>query len=34
MKESTCCDVRMEAYYAEVRKLEDKFDGIKLQHVL
>jgi len=34
MKESTCHDVNMEAYCTEVRKLEDKFDGIDLHHVL
>jgi len=33
-KESTYHDVKMEAYYAEVRKLEDKFDGIELHHIL
>jgi hypothetical protein len=34
MKESTYRNMRMEAYCAEVRKLEEKFDGIKLHHVL
>ena len=34
MNESTCHDVRMEAFCAEVQKLEDKFDGIELHHVL
>jgi len=34
MKESTFCDMRMEAYYAEDQKLEDKFDGIKPHHIL
>ena len=34
MKESAYHDVRMEAYYAEVRKLENKFDGIELHHLL
>ena len=34
MRELTCWNVRMEAYYAEVQKLEDKFDGIELHHVL
>ena len=33
-KESTYHDVKMEAYYVEVRKLEDKFDGIELHHIL
>ena len=32
--ELTSCDVRLEAYCAEVQKLEDKFDGIELHHVL
>ena len=34
MKESTCHDVKMEAYYVKVQKPEDKFDGIELQHIL
>ena len=34
MNESTCHDVRMEAFCAEVQKLEDKFDGIELHFVL
>jgi ribonuclease HI len=34
MKESTCCDVKMEAYCVEVQKLEDKFGGIELHHIL
>ena len=34
MKESAYHDVRMEAYYAELWKLEDKFDNFKLHHVL
>jgi len=34
MKESAYCDMKMVAYYAEVQKLEDKFDGIELHHVL
>lgn len=34
MKESTCQNVRMEAYCSEVQKLEEQFDGIKLHHVL
>jgi hypothetical protein len=34
MKESTCYDVKMEAYYVELWKLEDKFDGIELHHIL
>ena len=34
MKESACHDMRMEAYCVEVQKLEDKFDGIEVHHVL
>jgi hypothetical protein len=34
MKESNCCDVKMEAYCLEVQKLEDKFGGIELHHIL
>jgi hypothetical protein len=34
MKESSYQDEKMEAYYREVRKLEGKFDGIKLHHIL
>ena len=34
MNESTCHNMRMEAFCAEVQKLEDKFDGIELHHVL
>jgi ribonuclease HI len=33
MKTSTCCDHKMEAYCAEVRKLEAKFDGLELCHI-
>ena len=33
MKESTCYDAKMEAYYQEVRRLEDRFDGLKLNHI-
>ena len=33
MKASVCCDHKMEAYYTEVRKLEAKFDGLKLRHI-
>ena len=32
MKESSCHDTKMAAYYREVRRLEDKFDGLKLNH--
>ena len=34
MKESSCHDPKMEAYCNVVRRLEDKFDGIELNHVL
>jgi ribonuclease HI len=33
MKESSCHDPRMVAYYRAVRLLEDKFDGLELNHV-
>ena len=33
MKESSCKSPLMTAYYQEVRKLEDKFQGIELHHV-
>ena len=33
MKESSCHDLKMEAYYNAVRRLEDKFDGLELNHV-
>nr|CAD39795.2 OSJNBa0071G03.8 [Oryza sativa Japonica Group] len=34
MKEWSCLDYNMTAYRQEVRKLEDKFDGLELTHVL
>jgi hypothetical protein len=34
MKELACCNVRMEDYCMEVQKLENKFDGIELHHIL
>ncbi len=34
MKEWSCLDDNMTAYQQEVRKLEDKFDGLELTHVL
>ena len=34
MKESSCHDTKMAAYYQEVRRLEDKFDGLELNHIL
>jgi ribonuclease HI len=33
MKNSHCCDWKMEAYCDEVRRLEDKFYGLELNHV-
>ena len=33
MKESSCHDARMAAYCQEVRRLEDKFDGLELNHI-
>ena len=33
MKELNCHDPKMEAYYKLVRRLEDKFDGLKLNHI-
>jgi hypothetical protein len=33
MKNSHCRDQKMEAYYDEVRRLEDKFHGLELNHV-
>ena len=33
MKESSCHNAKMEAYYQEVRRLEDKFDGLELNHI-
>ena len=33
MKESSCHDARMAAYCQEVRWLEDKFDGLELNHI-
>ena len=33
MKESSCQDPKMEAYCNAVRRLEDKFDGLELNHV-
>ena len=33
MKESSCHDPKMEAYCKAVRHLEDKFDGLELNHV-
>ena len=33
MKESSCKSPLMAAYYQEVHKIEDKFQGIELHHV-
>jgi ribonuclease HI len=33
MKESSCHDPKMEAYYSVVRRLVDKFNGLELNHV-
>jgi ribonuclease HI len=33
MKSSSCRDPKMEAYCEEVRRLEDKFHGLELNHV-
>ena len=33
MKESSCHNTKMVAYCQEVRQLEDKFDGLKLNHI-
>jgi len=33
MKESSCHDPKMDAYCKAVRRLEEKFDGLELNHV-
>ena len=33
MKEASCHDTKMAAYYQEVQRLEDKFDGLELNHI-
>ena len=33
MKESNYHDVKMTMYCREVRRLEDKFDGLELNHI-
>ena len=33
MKESSCHNAKIEAYCQEVQRLEDKFDGLKLNHI-
>ncbi|XP_066360326.1 uncharacterized protein [Miscanthus floridulus] len=34
MKESSCHDPKMEAYCKMVRRLEDRFDGLELNHIV
>ena len=34
MKEASCHDEKMEAYCRVVRKLEDKFHGLELNHIV
>ena len=33
MKESSCDDAKMATYCQEVRQLEDKFDGLEVNHI-
>ena len=33
MKESSCHDAKMAMYCQEVQRLEDKFDGLELNHI-
>ena len=33
MKESSYHDAKMAAYYQEVQRLEDRFDGLELNHI-
>jgi hypothetical protein len=33
MKNSHCCDPKMEAYCDEIRRLEDKFYGLEVNHI-
>ena len=33
MKESSCHDAKMAAYCREICQLEDKFDGLELNHI-
>jgi len=33
MKEASCHDEKMEAYCNAVHRLENKFDGLKLNHI-
>ena len=34
MKEASCCDGKMVAYCDEVQKLEERFIGLELHHIL
>jgi ribonuclease HI len=34
LKESSCHDPKMEAYYKAVRRLEERFDGLELNHIV
>jgi hypothetical protein len=34
MKEASCHDSKMAAYRDEVQKLEERFDGLELHHIL
>ena len=34
MKESSCHNAKMAMYCGEVRQLEDKFDGLELNHIM
>jgi hypothetical protein len=33
MKDSSCHDPKLATYYQEVCRLEDKFDGLELNHI-
>ena len=33
MKESSCHDTKMATYCREVHQMEDKFDGLELNHI-
>jgi hypothetical protein len=33
IKESSCHSAKMVAYCQEIRQLEDKFDGLELNHI-
>ena len=34
MKEASCHDNKMVAYYNKIRKLKERFDGLELHHIL